>query len=128
MTTTVSTDLLLRVAQATPEQQAAIERVVYGAEAKEEPAATAARSARVPGGLAGKAVAGTAEDPAGGLDCKSALAEILRRIGAIAEGLQGLQQENGQLRNAKARLEQIVAQGLLKFLARVDAHSTVNRR
>jgi hypothetical protein len=123
MKTTVSTDLLLRVAQATPEQQAAIERIVYGAEAKEEPTATPAPSAMVPGGLAREAVAGTAEDPAGGLDCKSALAEILRRIGTLAEGLHGLQQENGQLRNAKARLEQIVAQGLLKFLGRVDAQS-----
>ena len=56
-------------------------------------------------------------------DVPTAFAEILRRIGAVAEGLHGLQQENGQLRNAKARLEQIVAEGLLKFLGRVDAQS-----
>ena len=115
--------LLVALLQASAEKMAAVERILYGAGAEEQPTATAAPSAMAPGGLAGEAVAGVAEDAAGGLDSKSALAEILRRIGAVAEGLHGLQQENGQLRNAKARLEQIVAEGLLKFLGRVDAQS-----
>ena len=115
--------LLVALLQASAEKMAAVERILYGAGAEEQPTATAAPSAMAPGGLAGEAVAGVAEDAAGGLDSKSALAEILRRIGAVAEGLHGLQQENGQLRNAKARLEQIVAEGLLKFLGRVDAES-----
>ena len=115
--------LLVALLQASAEKMAAVERILYGAEAEEQPTATPAPSAMVPGGLAGEAVAGVAQDTAGGLDAKSALAEILRRIGVVAEGLHGLQQENGQLRNAKARLEQIVAEGLLKFLGRVDAQS-----
>ncbi len=115
--------LLVALLQASAEKMAAVERIVYEAEGEEEPSAAAARSARVPGGRAGEAVAGVAQEQAGGLDCKSALAEILRRIGALAEGLHGLQQENGQLRNANARLEQIVAEGLLRFLGRVDAQS-----
>jgi hypothetical protein len=115
--------VLVALLQASPEKMAAVEQVLFAPEAQEGQAAAAAQSATLPGGLAGEAVAGVAADPAGPLDCKSALAEILRRIGAVAEGLHGLQQENGQLRNAKARLEQIVAEGLLKFLARVDAQS-----
>jgi hypothetical protein len=113
--------LLVALLQASAEKMAAVERIVYETEPEEEPAG--ARSAMAPGGLAGEAVAGAAEDPAGALDCKSALAEILSRIAALAEGLHGLQQENRQLRNANARLEQIVAEGLLKFLGRVDAQS-----
>ena len=35
----------------------------------------------------------------------------------------GYSRKNGQLRNANARLEQIVAEGLLRFLGRVDAQS-----
>ena len=54
---------------------------------------------------------------------QTAFAEILHRIDAVAQGLHGLQQENGQLRDSKARLEQIAAEGLLKFLGRVDAES-----
>jgi hypothetical protein len=83
MNETVSVDSLMRFLRATPEQRAVIDRFLVG----------------VPGELGG------CEERAGALDCKSALAEILRRIGAVAEGLHGLQQENGQLRNAKARLE-----------------------
>ena len=73
MNETVSTDSLLRFLRATPEQRAAIDRFLMGA----------------PGEL------GEREGPAGALDCKSALAEILHRIDAVAEGLHGLQQEKG---------------------------------
>jgi hypothetical protein len=115
--------LLVALLQVSAEKMAAVERIVYGAEGAEVLPATAAHSATVAGGLAGEAEADAASNYAGGLDCKSALAEILCRIGVVAQGLHGLQQENGQLRNANARLEQIVAEGLLKFLGRVDAQS-----
>ena len=97
----VPVDSLMRFLRATPEQRAVVDRFL--------------------GGVSGEL--GGCEERAGALDCQSALAEILHRISAVAEGLHGLQQENGQLRNANARLEQIVAEGLLKFLGRVDARS-----
>jgi hypothetical protein len=111
--------LLVALLQASPEKMAAVEQILFAPEAQEGQT----QPAMVPGGVAGEAVAGVAEEPVGPLDCKSALTQILHRIGEVAEGLHGLQQENGQLRNANARLEQIVAEGLLKFLGRVDAQS-----
>ena len=61
------------------------------------------------------------------------LAEFVRRQAErpkVAPLLEGLHRkidaghaERAELRDAKARLEQIVAEGLLKFLGRVDAHS-----
>jgi hypothetical protein len=56
-------------------------------------------------------------------DTQAVLAGIYDQIQALAQGTNGLRQENGQLRDAKARLEQVVAEGLLRFLGRVDSES-----
>lgn len=127
---TVSTDLVVhflravprqraafeRFLQATPEQRAAIERILYEGEAQAGQATTAAESATLPGRLAEKTVASVADSPAVPLDCKSAFAEILRRIGSVAEGLHGLQHENGQLRTENETLRAMQLNGAFGFV------------
>ena len=119
-------DLVPLLAHATEEQLRSIERFLAG-----EPLATPEAGSVPATGLPSPHCTGPGSAPgtsvpraaAEACDLRPVLTEILRQIRAVAQGTYDLRQENGQLRNAKARLEQIVAEGLLKFLGRVDAQS-----
>lgn len=112
--------LLEALLRAPAEKMAAVERILYEGEAQEGQSAAAAQPAMLPGGLAGEPVAGVADTPAGSLDCKSAFVEILRRIGAVAEGLHGLRQENGQLRTENETLRAMQLNGAFGFVLDVE--------